>query len=392
MNPSKRRLAQSAPATAGPTNLYEILRTANSSPQWLASALRLDLGIVLNWCWGLDLPPEPVRAQVEQLLAREGLDVGALWLPLDRSQLKPLLRLVPPQEDSPAGEEASTPDKEDVMEVVSREVLTQAELKRFGIPENALLGECADPFDEPEDPTNTFRSPQLQACEAVLWEAVRKKQILVFVGDPGAGKSTLIRRAYGNARREKQMRFLSCARLNRAKLTHDTLTVAILRDLVGRDTSGLAAEQRDELLRSTLAELRGVFPVLLLDEAHHLSNQALLAIKHIWDSHTMFRQLAVVLVGHKSLAERLAGDAAVRELTMRARIIELPAFDGPTCQAYLEWRFKRVGAPQPFTPAACEVLARRGRYPLMVNNLAIRAMRAAAPTGRVVEAEHVGRA
>lgn len=279
------------------------------------------------------------------------------------------------------------------MEFISREYLTQQELERFGVPVDTLTGLRPDPFDNPENPEDVFRPPLLRAAEDILWDAVKRKQIVIFTGEPGAGKSTLIRRAYGTARRQKQVRFLSTATLNRKRLTHTSLVTALLRDLTGKDTSNMSQEQRDELLRNTLAEQRGVFPCLLIDEAHHLSNEALLAIKHVWDSHTLFRQLAVVLVGHPSLSHRMATDPVIREFTMRARVVEMPVFDGPTTAAYLEWRFARVGvkAGEIFPGPTCELLGRRGRYPLLINNLAIRAMRAAAPTGRVVEPEHLGR-
>ena len=179
---------------------------------------------------------------------------------------------------------------------------------------------------------------------------------------------------------------------DRKKITHKTLSTVILRDLIGRETASMSQEARDDLLRSTLASQRGVYPVLFIDEAHNLSADALLAIKHIWDSHALFRQLSVVLVGQPHLADRLTADVRVRELTVRARLVELPPMDTATTQAYLDWRFARVHAKNVFTPAAVDLLSKRGRYPQDIHNLAVRAMKLAAPTSQVVEAEHVGRA
>lgn len=369
----------------GDAELKARLQAAGVSQRALARELDIPLSTLGQWLNGRFPPSSPDG--IERLRAwLDAHEMGdLLHVPSPESGgRRAHLRLLPTPPPTPEPEEEK-------MEIISREYLTQQELERFQIPVDPSTGERPDPFDGPEDPTDIFLSPSIRAAEAILWEAVKKKQIVIFTGEPGAGKSTLVRRAYGQARRQKQMRFLSCATLNRSRVTHATLVTAMLRDLVGRDTSHLSQEQRDELLRVTLADLRGVFPVLFLDEAHHLSNQALLAIKHVWDSHTLFRQLAVVLVGHPTLAARMNSDAQIREFTMRARVVELPAFDAPTTQAYLDWRFSRVRAKPEFTPAAVELLARRGRYPLLIHNLAIRAMRAAAPTGRVVEAEHLGR-
>lgn len=378
-----RAIARERAPLCHPTRLYQVLHAAHKSPQWLAGHLRIPASLPQSWCWNLDLPPAPMRQRVEALLAAHGLANDHLWSLLDVSTLKPAhLHLVADQDT-----DASTSLTEPPMEFVPREYLTQPELERFGL--------SADPFDGPENPEDIFLSTPIRAAEAILWDAVKRRQIVIFTGEPGAGKSTLIRRAYGSARRQKQVRFLSAASLNRKKVTHASLATAILRDLTGRETSSMGQEQRDELLRTTLADQRGVFPCLLLDEAHHLSNDALLAIKHVWDSHTLFRQLGVVLVGHPILGQRMTADPVIREFTMRARVVELLPFDAATTGAYLDWRFARAGgsakASEIFSASALELLAKRGRYPLLINNLAIRALRAAAPTGRTVEAEHLGR-
>ncbi len=290
--------------------------------------------------------------------------------------------------------ETPNPEEKQKMEdLLTRECLTQAELERFGVAVDPITNERPDPFGDRENPEDIYRPAMVQALEGIIWEATTKRQILVVTGEVGMGKTTVLRRVYGTTRREKRVRLLTPGTLNREKINHKTLAVTILRDLIGKDTSNLAQESRDNLLRQTLASQRGLLPVLFIDEAHLLPNSALIALKHIWDSHALFKQLAIILFGWPTLAARMTQDPDIREFTFRARLVDLPAYDLETTRGYLDWRFKTAGvkAAEIFSPGALDIICKRGRTPLKINALAVRAMRAAAPTGRRVEAEHAGR-
>lgn len=275
------------------------------------------------------------------------------------------------------------------MLIRDRIYLTDDELERFGLP--------GDPFDDPATPDKAFLHPAFISAENALWQAIRRQQIVILTADPGSGKSVLLRRAIGRTLTSPRIRFILSASIDRARLGHADLCIAILRDLTGQDTSSMAAERRSELLRATLAEQReqGTFPCLLIDEAHLLRNDALIALKHIWDSHTLFRQLAIALVGHPSLRARLLTDPSLRELTGRARLVELPPLSESLTADYLRWRFALVerDADAVFDGGAYKVLSARGQVAMWINNLAARAMRVAYEAGDVqVTAEHVGRA
>lgn len=266
---------------------------------------------------------------------------------------------------------------------------------RTSIEDLAFWGLPDDPLSELDDPEDVWMPSHFQRAERALQDAVAKRQILAVVGPPGAGKSTLLRRFIARSRRQARVKLLSVLSLDRRRVASATLATAILRDLTGQKVDHLAPEARAELLQTSLAsaDAEGHWPVLLLDEAHHLKTDGLLAIKHIWDSHQLFRRLGVILVGQEPLAATLENDPAVRELGARTRVLRLPAMTAEHARDYCDWRWSRVkGGKPPVAVDAWEALARRGGEPLGVNNVLGAALNYTQSVGdRVVTSAHVGR-
>ncbi len=266
------------------------------------------------------------------------------------------------------------------------ETLDPATIKHFGLRD--------DPFAPPATPDEMHLPGTLVAFETRLETAIRRRGIVALTGPAGAGKSTITRRLWGRCARQQKIRLISPAIEDRRKITHTVLGIAILRDLLKRETASYSAEARSDLLRTTLRERQeeGEYPVLVIDEAHHLSIQGLLAVKHLWDSHTLFRQLAVIMVGQPLLAARLRSDPALAEVGGRTEILELRPYRANEVRDYLAWRLKRVGAElsEVFDDAAISAIALSARFPLWINNTAAAALtNAHAVSDRRVTAAHV---
>lgn len=299
----------------------------------------------------------------------------------------------PPRSVKPATNPPTQPPSKQEnppMETIPREELGADTLLHFG------LDPAASPWDEPESPEEMYMYARLEQAEATCLKAIRQRRIIALCGPSGAGKSTLQRRIQGRIGREQRVRPIMPASLDRRRITHAALSIAILRDLIGKDTGGYSMEARSELLRRTLGEQdsAGLFPVLLIDECHLLGTDALLAIKQLWDSHTAFRQLGVLLFGQLGLRDTLKRDPAVRELTGRTTIHELSKLSPAETAGYVGWRFTRVhaDATRVFADDAYTALSARGELPLWINNLAIRGMLYAHRIGDTrVTATHIGR-
>lgn len=351
---------------------------------------------VTLWRWASGAArPSPTRSKAP-------IELATAWL--EACGIDPSLLFPPPTSEAPVADvtdldaarvarglppapAAPLPLETPVPLTTSREYLSPQDLTLFGLRD--------DPFEDADNPEDVFLSPAVTHVENAVKRTITRRQIVAVIASPGAGKSTLIRRLYGQLGGHKRIRMVAPASIDRRRITHAALATAILRDLVGHKAAHMNQEQRSELLRTTLAQQdeAGLIPALLIDEAHLLKTDALLAIKQIWDSHLLFKQLAVILIGQEPLKAKLLSDPAVRELTGRTRLVDLPKL-GEHTGDYLRWRFSRVGADadQVFDEDAYAALATRGEYPLWVNNLAVRAMSYAASRGTTrVTATHVSR-
>jgi type II secretory pathway predicted ATPase ExeA len=355
------------------TTLREVLAERGVSIRRLAEIIGVAERSARRWVNGDAAPTGAARVQLAACLAPIRLD--------------DVVVSSPPPVASPAAAPMPT-EGERPMEITPREFLDPEDLDHFGL--------SADPFDLLLDPEDIYLSPRLQNIERTLHQTVTRRGMVALTGDPGSGKSTILRRLHARYLRDQRIRIIAPASLNRKKVTHAVLAVSILRDLIGRDTTSMSMEARDELLRTTLAEQvsAGRYPVLFIDEAHLLSNDALIALKHLWDSHTLLQQLAILLIGQSPLAARLREDPSIREVVGRMRLVALGKIGDDTA-GYLRWRFEKVGgdADKVFTPDAYRALALRGEGPLWVANKAVVAMRYAREHGDdQVTVTHVGRA
>lgn len=293
----------------------------------------------------------------------------------------------------PATNPAPTPTPEEpAMPAAFRVYLSSSDRKWFKLN--------SDPFEDAATPNDIWMPDALLEIDEAMADAIRRRDILCLVGEPGTGKSSLLRRLDAQLANHPRVKQLRPASINRSKIDHNVLAISILRDLTGRETGGMSAEARGELLRVTWGDLAGspVQPVLIIDEAHQLTASGLLALKHVWDSALSFKPLAVILVGQPALAGRLQNEFAVRELAIRSTVMSMPKITGAVVAEYLRWRCARVGADADklFTEAAYSALAgnvaKREGGLLVVNNLAAAALKAARGLGdSTVDVVHVGR-
>lgn len=275
----------------------------------------------------------------------------------------------------------------------TKSYLDEEVLRHFGLE--------SDPFFDVLDFTDIWISPRLKVVERRVYDTIRRHGIMAIVGDIGAGKTTFLRYVLTKMLKEKSVKMIYPDRMDRKQLNGSALTQAVITQLGGQRIPRSAVE-RDALAKRLLEEnvKMGSNPVLILDEAHDLREEAYIALKRIWDSGMIFKLLSIIIVGQGGvdssntpyeLMDRLQNNPFIREFAERCYIVDLGNLNGSMSQ-YLDFRFKKAGGDvhKIFSDKALAVLAKRGNVPQLINNLAVRAMQGAFRDGkRQVEVEHI---
>lgn len=286
--------------------------------------------------------------------------------------------------------------------LLQKQTLTPEARQHFNLPR--------DPFtDDVQTSADVFQTANVRYVRAVLLDAALHAGFVAITGESGAGKSTLAedleQRILDEKREVVVVRpYVLQMELSDTKgktLKSGEIARAIIRTL---DETATCKSSPDALMRQLHTMLRdsarsGRRHLLLIEEAHCLPVATLKHLKRFLElKDGMRRLLGVALVGQTELRTRLhnAGPE-VREVTQRCEIVELAPLDsdvGP----YLAHKFARFSLrmDQVFAPEAADAirarliqLPRGGKasdarsicYPLVVNNLVVRAMNAAAEAG-----------
>ncbi|WP_428267715.1 ExeA family protein [Haliangium sp.] len=233
------------------------------------------------------------------------------------------------------------------------------------------------PFSKELPDTELWLPPSKQALADDLLEAVAERASVVLVGEPGVGKTTVLR-ALRHQLAQAAFRLTYChnATLGRRDF-YRQLCLAL-----GLFPAATAAGVF-HAVSTHVVELAGarVHPVFLLDEAHLLHQDTLdhlhILLNYDWDSRAL---LSLVLVGLPELEDRLA----LRRNRSLASRLHHRFFIGPLTSedtdAYVRARLARVGCTRElFTADALVMLHEATRGAMRdVDRIATAALRHAA--------------
>jgi type II secretory pathway predicted ATPase ExeA len=241
--------------------------------------------------------------------------------------------------------------------------------------------------------------PYRVVLEDMLLAATAGSMVALF-GECGSGK-TIIRRTFiHNIKRDNpEMILIQPARLDRKKITAESISTAICRALQIKHKP--SAEERDAAIEEALIQSanNGHLHLLIIDEAHDLSLDVIKLLKRIWElTHGFQRVMGIVLIGQTELKKKLDGQT-VREFTWRCNQIAMAPL-GTFVPDYIKHKLARVGldASTIFTDEAmcavrgkCYGIIKHGialdeshldrTFPLSVNTWVAKAMNLAASIG-----------
>jgi type II secretory pathway predicted ATPase ExeA len=293
-------------------------------------------------------------------------------------------------------------EEEDIPMLLQKQTLTPEAREFFKLPR--------DPFtDDVQSSADVFQTANVRYVRAVLLDAAMHHGFVAITGESGAGKSTLaedLEQRINDERRDVLVirPYVLQMELNDSKgktLKSGEIARAIIRSL---DETATCKSSPDALMHQVRTMLRdsarsGRRHLLLIEEAHCLPIPTLKHLKRFLElKDGMRRLLGVALIAQPELRARLhnAGPE-VREVAQRCELIELRPLDADVAP-YLAHKFARfdLKLQDVLAPDAADAIRTRlihiprgGKatdaqsicYPLIVNNLVVRAMNAAAEAG-----------
>jgi general secretion pathway protein A len=201
-----------------------------------------------------------------------------------------------------------------------------------------------NPFDLTPDPTCFVPTKRHNEVLAALYYGVRRhKGFVVVTGEVGTGKTMLLRCLLGLMKESKDVAY---AYLFNARLSPTEFLQYILTDF-GLPASG---KSKYELLIDLGQYLvsrssKKMTTVLIVDEAHHLSEELLEEVRLLSNLETNDdKLLQIVLVGQPELDEKL-DSFELRQLKQRIAVrTQLVPLDADETMQYIERRLQIAGA------------------------------------------------
>ena len=201
-----------------------------------------------------------------------------------------------------------------------------------------------NPFDISPDPAFLFATPRHNEALAALYHAVRgHKGFVVLTGEVGTGKTLLLRCVLQLFRESSDIAY--------AYVFNGRLSPCEFLEYIATDFGlPVAGKNKTQILfdLSHYVVARGAknfTTVLVVDEAHHLSEEILEEIRLLTNLETSGgKLLQILLVGQPELDDKL-DSPTLRQLKQRiAHRAQLTALSVEETQGYVEWRLQVAGA------------------------------------------------
>ncbi len=350
---------------------------------------------IINWnIWPVKTKPHSIKKQTEDFLREQGVaedEIAIVWNEdtADRGRDQHPAGVHEGQNKRAARNNAASID----MIKLEPQMLSQRACIAFGLE--------MDPFHKDVNTRkDVFITPDIRyACNAV-YQTAKHGGMLAVIAESGAGKSVVRRDFQDRLQAERApIRVILPVTLAKDKLTDSSICEAIIRQLapgtkLRQTNEGRANQTQDILAESAKA---GSMHVLVIEEAHDLTDKAIKLLKRFWELETGFKKLlSIVIFGQPELDVRLDSRAnpSLREFINRCEKVSLPPLDG-ALEDYLKFKFARVGGnylnvfEKDAFDAIREALTGKLRngdkvsqvYALNVNNLVTKAMNECAELG-----------
>jgi general secretion pathway protein A len=226
------------------------------------------------------------------------------------------------------------------------------------------------PFSPTPDPRFLFNSARhREALAQLVYGVTERKGFVVLTGEVGTGKTTLLRTLL---ERLDPVAY-RVAYVHNSALPTDGLLEYVLQDWGVKSSANTPAQRLFELNEFLIERHRqNVCPVLIVDEAQHLSVESLEAFRMLSNFETSRAKLMqILLVGQPELRDKL-NLPELRQLKQRINLrCHISPLSPEETRLYIRHRLRIAGATDAiFTDAAVQRIAAYSRgVPRMINIL-----------------------
>ncbi len=247
----------------------------------------------------------------------------------------------------------------------------------FGLEDN--------PFTLTPDPRFIVFTPSYNEVLASLYYGLENaKGLIVLTGEVGTGKTTALRWILRRLDSSVLAAYVFNPRLSIDEFYHHVTQMLGIKDWTNKaellQTMGKVLEERHR---------RGLRTVLIIDEAHELSDYVLEEIRLLMNFESdNAKHLQIVLTGQPELREKL-NQPNLRQLkqrvALRCKMHQLPNIE--EVERYITERLLIAGSDQPniFTPGAIDFIFQCSEgIPRQINNLCDNSMLAAYAAGEQI--------
>lgn len=335
-----------------------------------------------------------IEAAVTAYLRQAGVPEAELAGLFEPETEKDYLWARPVRQKQQAAQEANT-----IESIGEPEMLYPETKKHFNL--------FRDPFkDDVQGAQDVYLSADQRYIREAMYSTAKHGGFMAVIGESGSGKTTLFNDLHERIAADRAKVVVATPSVvdvdldsSKTRLTARRILEALL-SVVSSERPRQSMQRLTDQVRAALAQTTasesGHSVVLMVEEAHSLLPATLKTIKRLLELKAGHRYLlGVILIGQPELSDLLdeSRHPELREVIRRCEVATLMPLDAHL-EAYVAHKFQRrnVDPSGVFAPDALEAIRarltmRHGRavasqlYPLMVNNLVVKAMNHAARIG-----------